>query len=83
MSLKIGDKLICKKTFDKYSCVSYTKGKSYRIDDIKWGIDIINNQNEWCTFHDEEKYDNVDSGYIWHWFYKPHETRSNKMKTII
>ena len=73
--LKIGDKLLCKKT---YHHVHYKKveGKYYIIDNISYDDVYV------CLDHDWYSLDPNRNWYIWKYFYKPQEVRKMKLKQL-
>ncbi|MCK9446269.1 hypothetical protein M0Q50_05195 [bacterium] len=77
--MKVGDKLVCKKTYNFYGGELFTKGDTYILDEISMlGIDLINNHEEWTTFNDDERYPD----YIWEYFYSPEEIRKIKLLSL-
>ena len=76
--MRVGDKLLCKKTRIDYQDDNYytkIKDRYYIITglskyEIRFGADYF-----WCL-------DNNSAYYIWKWFYTPSEIRKLKLKQL-
>ena len=73
--LKVGDKLLCKKTYNHFNCYNIVEGEYYEISYI---INYIYFDNNYFFSLDPNHY-----WYIWNWFYKPQEIRKLKLKQLI
>lgn len=76
--MKIGDKLICKKSISEIED-GLTLNKKYVINDIFDDYIVVKNDYNTNTFLKTDKY---NYWYIWDYFYNPDEIRIKKLKSI-
>ena len=73
MNIKVGDKLLCKKSY-KYN--SHIKGKYYTITKIKDNVYVDLDYDDWFSLYPNNIW------YIWNFFYTPQEVRKLKLKKL-
>ena len=72
--LKVGDKLLCKKSSE---CYKKYEGKCYTISKIDINYNLIQIDDWFSLYYDDIFY------YIWYYFYTPQELRKMKLEKLL